>query len=75
MVELKGGIRGEMSDFKGEIRDDMADLKDEPTGEMGKMESRLRADLNRQAWVTISVIATLMVSFVGLTGYFVRTLV
>ena len=64
--ELKAdmsGLRVDMADFKGEIRSDMA-----------TMEGRLHAHVNRQAWMTISVIATLMVVSVGLTGYFVKIL-
>ena len=57
------GLRVDMADFKGEIRSDMA-----------TMEGRLHAHVNRQAWMTISVIATLMVASVGLTGYFVKIL-
>ncbi len=64
--ELKtdmSGLRVDMADFKGEIRADMAEFKGE-----------LHAHVNRQAWMTISVLATLMVASVGLTGYFVKIL-
>ena len=57
------GLRVDMAEFKGEIRSDMA-----------TMEGRLHAHVNRQAWMTTSVIATLMVVSVGLTGYFVKLL-
>ena len=57
------GLRVDMADFKGEIRADMAEFKGE-----------LHAHVNRQAWMTISVLATLMVASVGLTGYFVKIL-
>ena len=52
-----------MAEFNGEIRSDMAEFKVE-----------LHAHVNRQAWMTISVLATLMVASVGLTGYFVKIL-
>lgn len=64
--ELKTGMSGlrvDMAEFKGEIRSDMAG-----------MEGRLHAHVNRQVWMTMSVMATLMVASVGLTGYFVRIL-
>ena len=57
------GLRVDMANFKGEIRSDMAEFKVE-----------LHAHVNRQAWMTISVLATLMVASVGLTGYFVKIL-
>lgn len=50
-----------MAAFKGEIRNDMAG-----------MESRLQARMNRQAWMTTSFLATLMVASVGMMGYFVK---
>ena len=43
-------------------------------GDIAAMEGRLHAHVNRQAWMTISVMATLMVASVGLTGYFVKIL-
>ena len=59
-----------MAEFKGEIRSDIARLD----GDMTAMEGRLHVHVNRQAWMTISVIATLMVASVGFTGYFVKIL-
>ena len=65
--ELKTDMSGvkidDVAEFKGEIRSDMAEFKVE-----------LHAHVNRQAWMTISVLATLMVASVGLTGYFVKIL-
>ena len=70
MTHFKGQIRADMAEFKGEIRSDIARLD----GDMTAMEGRLHAHANRQAWMTISVIATLMVASIGMTGYFVKIL-
>ena len=68
------GLKTDIAEFKGEFRSEMAEFKGEIRNDMATMEGRLHAHVNRQAWMTISVIATLMVVSVGLTGYFVKIL-
>ena len=77
MSELKtdmSGLRVDIAEFKDEPRSEMAEFKGEIRSDMATMEGRLHAHVNRQTWMTISVIATLMVASVGLTGYFVKML-
>ena len=59
------------------LKSDVSELKTDVSGlrvDMAEFKGELHAHVNRQAWMTISVIATLMVASVGLTGYFVKIL-
>lgn len=66
-------IKADVSELKtdvSEIRTDVAGLRDDMTG----MEGRLHSNVNRQVWTAMSVMATIMVASVGLTGYFIKIL-
>ena len=60
--ELKSDVSELKSDVSG-LRVDLASFKGEITTGMAALEGRVHSHVNRQAWMTMSVISTLMVCF------------
>ena len=80
-------LKSDLSDLKADVavlkadvltlKADVSQIKSDVSGlkmDMIEMEGRLGAQMNRQIWTMMSVMATLMVASVGLTGYFVKIL-
>ena len=73
-------MKADVSTLRSDVSQLKSDVSDLKTGmsalrvDMAKMEGRLSAQVNRQAWTRMSVMATLMVASVGVTGYFVKIL-